>query len=85
MKTIFVTVLLAIAPMTFGADQPVVLGHLETNRHLVTIYAGNSASYTVRNRDGKVLAEQITARELHTRFPELASINDATTVAWAGL
>ncbi len=63
----------------------IVLGHLETQHHVVTIYAGNRATYTVRTEDGKVLADKIAAHELRAQFPELAPIDDATTVAWAGL
>ena len=88
MKRLIAAALLATGATVFGADQsaaPAVLGHLEAREHVLTIWAGAQPRYSVRTRDGKLLADKITAAELRARYPVLSRINDATTVAWAGL
>ena len=88
MKAILAALLLALTATAFGSDgriAPTVLGYLETQNRMITFYAGIEVRYTVRTKEGKVLAEKITAPELRACFPELAQITDATVVAWAGL
>jgi hypothetical protein len=88
MKAILATLLVSFAAIAFGADKsqaPPILGHLETQDRVVTLWAGPQPCYTVRTKDGKMLADKISASELRACYPELARINDATTVAWAGL
>jgi hypothetical protein len=88
MKAILASLFVALAATASVADNErlsAILGHLETKDRFVTLWAGPQPRYTVRTRDGKLLAERISAAELRTRYPELSRINDATTVAWAGL
>lgn len=88
MKSILTALLMSLAATAPAADKdqsPSILGHLETKDRVMTLWAGPQPCYTVRTKDGKVLAERITATELRARYPELARINDATTVAWAGM
>jgi hypothetical protein len=88
MKAILAALLVAVAATARAGDKepsPATLGHLETKDHLVTLWAGPQPRYTVRTKDGKLLADKITATELRARFPALARINNAATVAWAGM
>jgi hypothetical protein len=50
------------------------LGHLETRHRVVTILAGSQASYTIMTKDGKLLAENISADRLRTQFPDLTKL-----------
>lgn len=47
------------------------LGFIETNDRSIEIKAGGTGSYTVRSKDGKVLAENISASQLQAKFPQL--------------
>ena len=88
MKAILTAFLLALAGIASAGDNeqaPSVLGCLEAQNHVIDLYAGPQPLYTVLTKDGKVLANRITAAALRARFPELSRINDATAVAWAGL
>jgi len=87
MKRILVTALLAFATVSFAEDKsaPTTLGHLETRRHVVTILAGSEPRYTVRSKDGKLLAERVSLKELTAKFPELSRVVDGTYAQWAGL
>jgi len=88
MKTILVTLMMAASASAVAGENngpPAALGHLRTNDRVVTLWAGEQPRYTVRTKDGKLLADKITAAELRSRYPDLYRINDATTVAWAGL
>jgi len=83
-----VSLFVALAATAFAVDKerpPAILGRLETKSRIVTFWAGAQARYTIRTKDGRLLAERVTATELRARFPELAKINDATMVAWAGM
>jgi len=88
MKTLLVTVLLALAASAFAEDKncsPAILGHLETRDRVVTILAGSEPRYSVRSKDGKLLAEKISLNELNAKFPELSRVVDGTYAQWAGL
>jgi len=88
MKPIIITVLLALAAGAYAADKPQprsILGYLETRDRVIVLWSGEPACYTIRTRDGKVLADKITQAEMKSRFPELAQITDSTVVAWAGM
>jgi hypothetical protein len=56
------------------------LGFLETRHHSIEIKAGDNGTYTVRSKDGKVLARDISASQLQARFPELQHV--VRSVAW---
>jgi len=50
------------------------LGFIETRDRSIEIKAGDTGSYTVRTKDGKVLAERISASQLQAQFPQLHEI-----------
>ena len=56
------------------------LGFLETRDRSIEIKAGEQGPYTVRAKDGKVLAENISAAQLQAQFPKLHQI--VRGVAW---
>ena len=88
MKAILASLFVALAATASAADNnrsPAILGHLETKDRVVTLWAGPQPRYTVRTKDGKVLGDKISAADLRARYPNLARINNATTVAWAGM
>jgi len=88
MKTILIAVLLALATAAFAEDKkssPAILGYLETRDHVVAILAGAEPRYTVRSKDGKLLAERLSRKELSAKFPGLRSVVDGTCAQWAGL
>jgi hypothetical protein len=88
MKTILVTALLALATIALAGDNrssPAVIGYLETNERVITLYAGDKPLYTVSTKDGKRLAERVSLKELSARFPELRRVVDGTCVQWAGM
>ena len=88
MKKILAALLLALATNGFaGGDRhsPVVIGYLETRDHVVAILAGAEPRYTVRTKDGKLLAERLSRKELSAKFPALRSVVEGTCVLWAGL
>ena len=83
-------VTLAATPFVFGetpaAAQPKAaptnaphadtLGFLETRDNSIEIKAGKQGAYTVRTKDGKVLAENISDAQLQAKFPQLHQIVD---------
>ena len=48
---------------------PAVVGHLETRNRVITIYAGST--YSVKTKDGKVLAEKVSLEVLPAKFPDI--------------
>lgn len=84
MRTLVLATMLAIigaavalagsAPAAAPASSPASLGHLQTREHVVTIHAGTTATYTVRDKHGKILAGNISCRQLRAQFPKLARI-----------
>jgi hypothetical protein len=85
MKPLLLATLLVAGAARLAAEPPAALGHLETRRHIITIWAGQTPRYTVRTKDGKALAEQISLQELAAKFPELRRAVDGSHAAWAGL
>jgi hypothetical protein len=64
----------------------VVIGHLEHRDRVVTIKSGaQGLVYSVRERDGKILFENLTAAQLKTQSPEIQSFIEAATAGQAGL
>ena len=52
-----------------------VIGHLEMKDKLITIRTGSAGPlYTVKSKDGKVLAEDLDPAELSAKFPELKDV-----------
>jgi hypothetical protein len=85
MKPILAAAILLAGTTWLSADEPAVLGHLETQRHVITILAGQAPRYTVRTKDGTTLAERISLQELSAKFPELRRAVDGSCAMWAGL
>jgi hypothetical protein len=75
------------AQITTGETGPfIVIGHLEHRDRVVTIKSGEQGVvYSVRNRDGKVLFENLTAAQLKAESPELHNFIEAATAGHAGL
>ncbi len=71
MKAILLAALIPTGVLAAGPE-PAVLGHLETQNRVITIFAGEKPRYTVATKDGKVLAERMTPDQLQKASPELA-------------
>ena len=91
MKAILLAALFTLAGTSFAEnDKPrtteskappaATLGFLETREHFVEIKAGEKGPYTVRAKNGKVLAESLSAERLQAQFPKLHQI--VRGVAW---
>lgn len=61
----------AAAKTSPPASTAATLGFIETNNRSIEIKAGGAGSYTVRSKDGKVLAENLNASQLQAKFPQL--------------
>ncbi len=46
-----------------------IIGYLETRDRIITLYAGST--YSVKTKDGKVIAERVSLEALQSRFPEI--------------
>ena len=54
-----------------GEEMPVI-GHLEKSGQIITIYAGEKGPlYTVKTKEGKIIAEKIDDTQLQARLPDL--------------
>ena len=53
-----------------------VLRHLETKDHFITIKAGTRPLYTIKTKDGKVLAEDLPLEKLRAQYPDVYGIVD---------
>jgi hypothetical protein len=92
MRKILAMLFLALAASAFAGDSrssPAVIGYLETNDRVITLYAGDKPLYTVSSKDGKRLAERISLKELSAKFPELRRVVDGACardgrILWAG-
>lgn len=71
-KAVLLAALIPTGVLAGDAKSPAVLGHLETQNRVITIFAGEKPTYTVKTKDGKVLAERITPDQLQKKDPELA-------------
>jgi hypothetical protein len=85
MKKIIIAAALTIGTTLSAAEAPSIIGHLESKGRIITIYAGSQPCYTVRTKDGKILAERISLRELNAKFPELRRAVDGSYATWAGM
>ena len=64
----------------------IVIGHLEHRDRVITIKSGaQGVVYSVRNRDGKILFDNLTAAQLKTQSPELHTFIEAATAGQADL
>ena len=64
----------------------IVIGHLEHRDRVITVKSGaQGVVYSVRNRDGKVLFDNLTAAQLKTQSPEIHHFIDAATAGQASL
>ena len=72
MKAIVAAFLFASATAIAEESMPAVLGHLETQNRVITIFAGAKPVYTVATKAGKVLAERVTPEQLQKTNPDLA-------------
>ena len=61
-------------PSAETSDNPVI-GHLQTRNKLITIRTGaDGPLYSVKSKEGKILAVDLPATELSARFPELKKV-----------
>lgn len=64
----------------------IVIGHLEHRDRVVTIKTGaQGLVYSLRDRDGKLLFENLTGSQLKMQSPELHEFIEAATAGQAGL
>ena len=64
----------------------VVIGHLQHQDRVVTIKSGaEGLVYSVHNRDGKILFDNLTAAQLRTESPDLHDFIETGTAGHAGL
>jgi hypothetical protein len=53
-----------------STEKGYVIGHLQTRDKVVTITRGEKATlYTVKTKDGKMLAENLSEKALETKYP----------------
>jgi hypothetical protein len=72
MKAIFLALPFAVVSVVSAvAEEPSTLGFVETNSSVIEMQAGESGRYTVRTKDGKVLARTVSPSQLQAQFPEL--------------
>lgn len=71
----------------------IVLGYLEKRGNVITIKSSSHGTvYSVANKDGKVILENVTAEQLRAQAPEIYSVfktgvaagNDARGSGWSG-
>jgi hypothetical protein len=63
-----------------------VIGHLQHRDQIVTIKTGEQGTvYSVQNKDGKVLFENLTAEQLKTQSPETHGFIEAAEAGSADL
>jgi hypothetical protein len=63
-----------------------VIGHLEHRDRVVTIKTGEQGTvYSVHNKDGKTLFENLTAEQLKQQSPDIHSFIEAAEAGSAGL
>jgi hypothetical protein len=55
-------------------NNSVVIGYMQSRDRVVTISQGpNGAVYTIKNKDGKVLAENFSEKDLKEKYPSVYS------------
>jgi hypothetical protein len=73
-------------PKTTHESSSPAIGHLKTRDKLITIRTGSDEPlYSVKSEDGTVLAVNVSATDLHARFPELKDLMERSIADWAGL
>ena len=73
-------------PNTMQESNVPVIGHLKTRDKLITIRTGSDGPlYTVKSKDGTVLAVNLPAEDLYAMFPELKDLMERGIADWAGL
>ncbi len=76
---------LSVSAAPMDPAHPVIC-HLKTRDKLITVCAGEEmALYTVKTHSGAVLAVNLSAMELSTRFPELKGVVEQGIADWAGM
>lgn len=64
----------------------IVIGHLEHRDNVVTVKTGEQGTvYSVHNKQGKVLYENLTPEQLKLRSPEIHGFIEAAEAGNAGL
>ena len=64
----------------------IVIGHLEHRDNIVTIKTGEQGTvYSVHNKQGRVLHENLTPEQLKLRSPEIHGFIEAAEAGHAGL
>ena len=75
---------LSIAPRSFAQDKDkkpqmtpnnsIVIGYMQSRDRVVTISQGPEGTvYTIKNKDGKALAENISEKDLKEKYPSVYS------------
>ena len=72
MRAILLAALIPVGALAGETKTPAVLGYLETQGRVITIFAGEKPMYTVATKAGKILAEHVTPEQLQKKDAELA-------------
>ena len=82
---------LSTGPGIPDASPPVIV-HLQTRNAIVTVMAGSEGRlYTIRTREGRVLGQHLSERELQVRVPDIHLLmkqsyaEEGPSVIWAGM
>lgn len=73
-------------------NTPPVIVHLQTRNEIITVMAGpDGPVYTVRAREGRMLGQRLSERELQAQLPKIYRFlktayagDEKATVIWAG-
>ena len=64
----------------------VVIGHLVHRDRIITVKSGGQgAVYSVHNKDGKMLFENLSAEQLKTKSPEIHDFIESSKAGYAGI
>ena len=82
----------ALAPARNSEDNLPVIVHIKTRNEIVTIFSGQTEPlYNVTTKDGKVLGQYLSAKELQKNLPDIYRLLKTSytddmdnTVIWAG-
>ena len=55
-----------------STDEDMLIGYLEKHGQVIAIYAGDEGPlYTIKTKDGEVIAEKIDEKQLQAKHPDL--------------
>lgn len=74
-----------LLPDAEATDTGHVIGHLQMkDRRLTMSAAGGETRFTVRTRDGRTIASDLTLAELRSRHPDLFEVYSTSLTLYAG-